>query len=83
MRLTLKTWNMTMNIEYPNPLTTMLRVMLSLPLAIAWMLMYVIITLGWGLKEGERFIDKWNEFVCDDDPPSGTAPVTDTMHVQV
>lgn len=41
----------------------MWRVLLSLPAALLWMLLYGLIVLGWGIKAGDRFIVCWNSFV--------------------
>lgn len=46
---------------------TMLRVLLSLPLAILWIAMYLILMLGWGLKRADSFMLHWNKFVVEGD----------------
>lgn len=57
-----------------HPLLTMYRVLMSLPLAICWMLTFAVLVAGWGLSRGDKFIELWNAVVVgddDDDHPCG------------
>lgn len=64
-----------MNTEnnHPHPLMVIYRVMLSLPLAVCWMLTFAVLCAGWGLSRGDKFIELWNSVVVDedDDHPCG------------
>jgi len=46
-----------------NVLLAMWRVLLSVPMATLWMLLYAFVMLGWGVAAGDRFIMAWNQFV--------------------
>lgn len=48
-------------------LLTLLRIFLSLPLAILLIVVYSILMLGWGLKIADKFLVSWNAFVNDND----------------
>lgn len=48
-----------------NVLLTMWRVLLSVPMATLWMLLYALTMIGWGVAAGDRFIMAWNQFVED------------------
>lgn len=46
-------------------LNTLRQLLFSIPLAILWMLMYLLLILGWGLPVADKFIVQWNRFVDD------------------
>lgn len=50
-----------------NAIKTMWAVLWSIPAAIAWMLLYAIIFLGWGLVKSDRFVECWKAFVDESD----------------
>lgn len=58
----------------PNPLLTMYRVLMSLPLAVCWMLTFVVLCAGWGLSRGDKLIELWDDIVVDDDDDHPCGP---------
>lgn len=44
-----------------------LQMLVSIPLCVAWMAMYGLIVLGWGVEKGDSFIMYWHGFVSDED----------------
>lgn len=48
-------------------LRAMWQIIMSVPAATLWMLLYALIILGWGIKKGDKFIMCWNQFVDDAD----------------
>lgn len=53
--------------DYPHPLVTMARVLLSLPLAILWMCTILVLGCGWGAKRVDRYVELWNKLVVHDE----------------
>lgn len=48
-------------------LLAMWRILLTIPMATLWMLLYAFVMLGWGVDKGDKFIMCWNQFVEDAD----------------
>ena len=45
-----------------NAIRTALCVVLSLPLLVLWLGMYLLLFLGWGLAIADQFMLHWNKF---------------------
>lgn len=52
-------------------LKAMWQILWGLPLAVLWVLMYLVVVLGWGLARADKFIIHWNNMVNDDTDDSG------------
>lgn len=48
--------------SYPHPLLTMWRVVLSLPLAMVWMIAFFLVMTGRGLKAADGMLVAWNKW---------------------
>lgn len=51
--------------SYPHPLLMMWRVLLTLPMAICWILIYVLLLIGWGLKVADSMLVAWNKWASE------------------
>lgn len=47
---------------------TAFRILMCMPIAVAWMLLYGLIWLSYGAVRGDMFIMAWNAFVANDTP---------------
>ena len=50
-----------------NAIKTMWCVALSPFAALAWMLLYALIFLGWGTERSDRFVEMWAKYVDEGD----------------
>lgn len=41
------------------------QILFSIPMAVLWVLMFTVVTLGWGIESAGKFIKHWNNFVED------------------
>ena len=58
----------TMINELKNGFLAAFRLLMCLPLAVSWMLLYALIWLSYGTVRGDQFIMMWNAFVSNDTP---------------
>ena len=61
-------WSLPMINELKNGFLAALRLLMCLPLAISWMLLYGLIALSYGIVRTGQFILMWNAFVYNDTP---------------
>jgi len=54
--------------ELKNGFLVAYRVLMCLPLAISWMLLYGLIALSYGVVRADMFIMMWHAFVANDTP---------------
>lgn len=54
--------------ELKTGLLVMYRTLMCLPLAIAWMLLYGLIALSYGIVRADMFVLAWSMFVANDTP---------------
>lgn len=41
----------------------------SIPMCVAWLVMYFILVIGWGPKHADKFIVHWNKMANDEEIP--------------
>lgn len=56
-------------------LKTMWRILISLPVAVTWMVMALLLYLGWGLPQVDKFIRAWNASMEEEDGPITGGPL--------
>lgn len=42
------------------------QILWCVPLALVWILMFLLLTIGWGLPRADKFIVHWNNMINDD-----------------
>lgn len=65
----------TMINELKNGFLAAFRLLMCLPLAISWMLLYGLIALSYGIVRADQFILMWNAFVYNDTPVDEQCPL--------
>lgn len=48
-------------------LITMARLLLSLPMVVLWIGIYLLLCVGWGVPKADQFLLHWNKFVGEED----------------
>ena len=61
--------------ELKNGFLAAFRLLMCLPLAISWMLLYGLIALSYGIVRADMFVMMWNAFVYNDTPVDEQCPL--------